>query len=787
MAKGQRKEAAVVRGSFGARLRTMREMSGLTQEELAGRAGLSPNAVSALERGQRRRPYPHTVRALADALELPEEEHAALLAAVPKRNEPVPSGSQGAAPPASRLPRPVTPLVGRGREVEQVVALILRPGTRLLTLTGIGGVGKTRLAEEAARGVEESFPDGVAFVSLASLSDPALFVPTVLRSLGQGEAEGRSPFEALIEHLREKRLLLVLDNFEQLLEAAPEVATLVEECPSLTVLVTSRAPLRVRGEQEYSVPPLALPASTRSPDEAAVAGSSSGRLFLERARAVSPSFGITAENAAAVAAICWRLAGLPLALELAAAKVRLLDPAALLPRLDQALSTAWARDLPERQRTMRATLDWSYDLLDAPEQRLFRRLSAFVGGFSLEAAEAVSGDGTSGETLAHLGTLVEQSMVFVETGAGETRYGMLEPVRQYARAKLGESTGAADTLRSHNAHYLDLAEQASSELWGPQQGEWLERLERENGNLRAAIAWALQSEASEAAARLCWSLWLFWWVRGHHREGLGLAETVLERDLPYPLKARASLAAATMSYTLADYPAAREYWEGALRYSQQAGDTLAEAYSWAGTGLVEIVRPDYEEAARRMEKALGLFSKCEEDSVATLTRTWLGTTLLARGDLVEAERHFEEGLNSARRRQDPLCTYVALYNLAQLALARNDLARAASTLEEGISLSGWTRDRANLAHFLEALAAVSSLRHDPRRSAVLLGAAETSLREVGALVYNFYVTDPSLRERTLSEAREALGEDVFEEMRARGEAMTFDDAVGYAIEEVGST
>ncbi len=779
------KETAVGRGEFGARLRSMREEFGLTQEELASRAGLSPNAVSALERGQRRRPYPHTVRALADALELSEEERAALLAAVPRRDEPAPSGAPGAVPPAPRLPRPVTPLVGREREVGQVVALISRPGTRLLTLTGVGGVGKTRLAEEVALGVEESFPDGAAFVGLASLSDPALFVPTVLRSLGQGEAEGSFPFEALVQHLRGKRLLLVLDNFEQLLEAAPEVATLVEECPNLAVIVTSRAPLRVRGEQEYSVPPLALPASTRSPDEAVVAESSAGRLFLERARAVSPSFAITADNAAAVSAICWRLAGLPLALELAAAKVRLLDPAALLPRLDQALSTAWARDLPERQRTMRATLDWSYDLLEAPEQLLFRRLSAFVGGFSLEAAEAVGG--TAGETLAHLGTLVEQSLVFVETGAAETRYGILEPVRQYARARLGEGTEAADTLLAHSAHYLVLAEQGYPELWGPRQGEWLERLERENGNLRAAILWALESEQAEVAARLCWSLWLFWWVRGHHREGRSLAETVLTRDLPYPLKARVSLTAATMCYTLADYPAARGNWEGALRYSQRAGDALAEAYSWAGTGLVELVRPDFEEAARRMEKALVLFEGAEEDAVASLTRTWLGTTLLARGELAEAERRFGEGLDSARRRQDPLCTYVALYNLAQLALAREDLGRAASTLEEGIRLSGWTRDRANLAHFLEALAAVSSQRHDPRRAAVLLGAAETSLREVGAFVYNFYVTDPTLRERTVSEAREALGEVAFGEARAEGEAMTFDDAVGYAIGSDGQT
>ncbi|MGH3144909.1 MAG: ATP-binding protein, partial [Rubrobacter sp.] len=630
---------------------------------------------------------------------------------------------------------------------------------------------------------EALFPDGVTFVGLASLADAVLVAPTILRSLGQGEAEEHSPGEALIEHLRGERLLLVLDNFEQLLEAAPEVAALIEGCPDLTVLVTSRAPLRVRGEREYAVPPLALPATTRSPDETEVADSPSGKLFLERARAVSSSFEITAENAAAVAAICWRLAGLPLALELAAAKVRFLDPAALLPRLDRALSAAWARDLPERQRTMRAKLDWSLGLLDTPEQQLFRQLSVFVGGFSLDAAEAVGAgeNGFAGETLDQLGTLVEQSLIFAGPEDGETRYGMLEPVRQYAREDLEQSEDFSEVLRVHADYYLTLAERASAELWGPRQGEWLERLERENGNLRAAIAWALETGQAEVSARLCWALWLFWWVRGHHGEGRRLAEATLGRDLPSPLRARASLTAATMAYTLADYPAAGEHWEEALRFSRQAGDSLAQAYSWAGTGLVELARADYEEATRRMEKALELFGECEEDSIASLTRTWLGTTLLARGDLEAAERYFGEGLDSARRRQDPLCTYVALYNLAQLALAREDLAVATSTLEEGIQLSGWTKDRANLAHLLEALAAVASTRGEALRSAVLLGAVETSLRVVGAPVYNYYVPDPALRERAVAESRAALGESTFEQAWTQGEAMTFEEAVDYAL------
>ena len=742
---------------------------------MAGRAGLSPNAVSALERGQRKRPYPHTVRALADVLELSEEERAALLEAVPARGEPTSPGAEGATSSPSRLPSPVTLIVGREREVEQVAALVSDPVVRLLTLTGIGGVGKTRLGTEAAREVEASFPDGVAFVGLASLSDPDLFVPTVLRSLGQGEAEGRSPGEALIEHLREKRLLLVLDNFEQLLEAATEVAALIEECPSLTVLVTSRAPLRVRGEREYAVGPLALPASTRSAAAAGVADSSSGKLFLERARAVSSSFEITAENAAAVATICWRLGGLPLALELAAAKVRFLDPAALLPRLDQALSTAWARDLPERQRTMRATLDWSYDLLDIPVQRLFRRLSVFVGGFSLEAAEAVDEDGISGETL------VEQSLVFVDAGDGEIRYGMLEPVRQYASAKLGESEESGASARHHAEHFLQFAERVAPELWGYEQAAWFDRLEREGGNLRAAISWSLDAGEHEIAARFCWALWIFWWARGYHQEGRAWTEEALGGRISPAMRSRVLSVAASMAYAQGDYEPAGAYWQEALRISVDEEDALAEGYARAGTGLFEMSRSDFEAAERCFQEALPIFQEHGEEFMGSLVCTWTGTTFLARGEPETARRTLEEGLESARRRGNSLGTYVALYNLAQLALVGGDLALAADALRQGVELSEWTRDLANLAHFMEALATVAALRGEAKRAALLLGAADGALLGVGAPVYNFYVTDPALRERTVADARSALGEAIFEEIRARGESMTFDDAVRYAL------
>ncbi|MDQ4128173.1 MAG: helix-turn-helix domain-containing protein, partial [Actinomycetota bacterium] len=380
--------------SFGARLRMLREAAELTQEELAERSGLTRKAISVLERGERKRPYPHTVRSLADALDLSERDRASLFEAVPKRG--TATSAAPATSPEPDLPVPPTPLLGRERELGEIRAFLRE--VRLLTLTGVGGVGKTRLALGAARAslAAGTFPEGVVFVGLASLGDASLVIPTVARSLGVREVGSQPPLEALRAHLRGKRLLLVLDNFEHVAEATPMVAALIEGCENLTVLVTSRAPLRVRGEQEYPVEPLGLPASTRSVGAEEVMGSPSGRLFVERARATSPTFELGAQNAEVVAAICWRLAGLPLALELAAANARHLNPEALLSRLDRTLSTGGGRDLPARQRTMRASLQWSHDLLDEPEKELFRRLSVFAGGFTVDAAEEVDaseGDG----------------------------------------------------------------------------------------------------------------------------------------------------------------------------------------------------------------------------------------------------------------------------------------------------------------------------------------------------------------------------------------------------------
>jgi predicted ATPase len=731
-----------------------------------------------LERGQRKHPYPHTVRALADALGL---EHAYLIGKMPARGDGAPFSEVAARP--SALPAPLTPLLGREREVQEISGLLGRTTVRLLTLTGPGGIGKTRLGIEAAREAEGHFPDGVAFVALASLSDQALVIPRVLRVLGLREAADVRPMEILSQYLREKRILLVLDNFEHVAEAAPAVADLLGACPNLCALVTSRTSLRLRGEHEYPISPLAMPDPARAPVAEEVAHAPAARLFVERAREASPGFGLTRANAAAVAAICWRLDGLPLALELAAARVRFLDPPALLARLEEVLQSGGARDLPERQRTMQSTIDWSYDLLSREEQDLFARLSVFPGGFTLDAAEAVGADVPEVEVLGLLGSLVMQSLVLAEPdkqGDG-IRYRMLEPVRQYALQKLGQREKEAK--RRHAAYFLALAEEAEPRIKGREQIEWLERLEAEHDNLRAAIVGSLEAADPQTAARFGWALRMYWLMRARQNEGRQLMEQTLTRyggDLPAGARARALNALAVCMYGSEDAQRLMMVSEESVTLFRQAGDRHGEAHAPGMTGFAMLQMGDLDGATRIFGEVLENLREHGDAWTSAHILNHMAVAPLRRGDYPRAAEYAREALALTEQTGDRLAAQTALQILARAAWASGEREEVRRHFQSSLVIASELVDRVNVAYCLRGLAAVA----DPQSAARLLGAAEGLLEAAGVPLYAW--TDHEPHQRAEETARARLGEQAYTAAHVEGRAMGFEEAVAYALGEKAS-
>jgi predicted ATPase len=570
-------------------------------------------------------------------------------------------------------------------------------------------------------------------------------------------------------------------------------------------------------ETEFPVQPLALP-TERDPGVAALAASPAGALFTARARAVSPGFAVTGDNVAAVAAICRRLAGIPLAIELAAARLRYLEPEILLARLDDAMARDGARDLPARQRTMRATIDWSYQLLDPAEQQLFRRLSVFTGGFTLDAAEHVGAcpspdqisDGA--DVLGRLEALVEQSLVLVTRDGGRLRYGMLEPIAQYAGDLLDRTEEAPQVHAAHATYYLHLAERAAPHYRQAEQLDWLARMDPETANTTLAIERSLDHHDSVTAARLCWALWLFWWLRGHLLLGRRLTDATLAHEhLHGATRARTLAAAGAMGFALGDTSAAGRLWEQAFDLAIDVGDRTAAAHSLPSIGIVALATGDLRAAEATLTRALALAADVgtEAEWAAGLAHIWLGTVRMLRGDPVAAIGSIEHGLASARRRGDRLTSYIALYNLAQAALTQGDRQRARGHLHEGIKLSQQTRDVANLAYFFELLAVVDAAPpadpvavgpadraiddaghehvHDTAhmeaaRVATLLGAAQTLREAAGAAVYGYYRPDEALTRQAAGHARATLGDDGYDDLVDSGRALDLDDAVAYALQ-----
>jgi predicted ATPase/DNA-binding CsgD family transcriptional regulator len=693
--------------------------------------------------------------------------------------------AEAAQRPPNNLPLELSSFVGRQEEVAEVGRLL--EGNRLLTLTGPGGCGKTRLALAAAGDAAGRFEDGVWLAELAPVADPALVGRVVASALGARGQPGRPMAETLSEHLGTSKVLLVLDNCEHLVEACAEIAeSLLRSCPGLRVLATSREALGVVGEVAWPVPPLSLPDLRRLPDVGGLALYGAARLFAERASAVSPTFELTERNAASVARVCYRLDGIPLAIELAAARTKVLTVEEISARLDDCfgLLVAGGRTAMPRHRTLHATMDWSHDLLSGPERALFRRLSVFADGFSLDAAESVCAkdDLGRGGVLELLSHLVDKSLVIPREAEGEARYRLLETIRQYGQEKLHGSADEAGVRRRHAAYFVGLAERTEPELSGPEQVGRLDELERENGNFRVVMGWALAEGEAGMVARLGWALRRFWLLHGHQAEGRRWMEALLERDVPPSSRSRVALVAALMSHAQGDYQACEGYAPEALAVSRQVGDERCAAYALTLLGLAEMRRGNVEGATARFEESLPLLRRSGEEQTVPLVLVWLGNVSLVDGNREHATRMFEEALALARQRGDRLGTNIALYSLAQIALSEADYGQAASMLEEGLASSRQMGDQANLSYFLEGLAVVAGARGEARRAALMLGAAQGSMEEAGAPVYNYYMPDRSLYDRTLAAARERLDEDAWAAAWEEGRAMTAERAVERALE-----
>jgi predicted ATPase/transcriptional regulator with XRE-family HTH domain len=779
--------------SFGELLRRFRVAAGLTQEELAERAGLSRRGITDLERGARTTPRRETLDLLATALGLAGNDRATFVATARRR-----SSALAASPRMPldthrhNLPVQPTSLLGRAEQLAALTALLRRTDVRLVTLTGSGGIGKTRLAVQVAAELVDDFLDGVWFVRLSGLTDPALVTPTVAQTLGLREQGGQPFAEILRQYLRDRRLLLVLDNFEQVVGAGPEVATLLASAPSLRVLVTSRVTLHLRGERELPIPSLALPDADHLPPPERLAQYSAVALFVERAQAARPDFELTAANAPAIAEICIQLDGLPLALELAATRVKLLPPEALLARLSSRLQllTGGPRELEERQRTIRATIAWSVDLLTSEERMLFRRLAVFVGGCTLEAAEMVcrapaGATPLSFDLLDGLGALVDQSLVQQREVNGEPRFTMLQVVREFALEQLQQSRDALAVHQAHAACFIALGEEAEPHLWGVGQAEWMRQLEGEHDNLRAALGWLRDHGEVESAVRLAVAIGRFWFFRSFYEEGARWLEGLLESLLASPgavaptLHVRALFRAGILAWMRGDAPRLGLLGEEALTLARASGDVEGSALAWylrAAAALLEEQRDrasDYAERSVAAARQAGV-------------RATLGTALFAHGNVLlelgepeRAQAAAAEGLELLRAQGDEGGQARCLLVLSEAACRRGNATGGRRYAEEALGLFQRLEDLAGMAVSLLMLASVAASGGQFVRAGRLFGFADSMVGHSGT--YNG-LTQHGV-DALLSAAHAALGEDAWASACAAGRVLSFEEAIAEALGE----
>lgn len=844
--------------SFGSWLLERRRAAGITQDELAERIDCAPITLQKIVSGKRR-PSRQIALLLAAYFGVPEDEHEAFVTFA-RASSPAPSTSSPASPndkpgegttlpteaqnnapwravhlSKSNLPLALTTLIGREEELEEICSRLRQPKIRLLTVTGSPGTGKTSLGIEVAASLLDDFEDGVYLVELATLNDPTTVIPSIARTLDLRETGGQSIEETFLAYVKDKRILLVLDNFEHLLDAGPEVVKLIQASPWLKVLITSREALHVRGERQYPLSPLRLPVLAHRPSLEELARNPAVELFVERTQAVM-DFELTGENAGDVAAICITLDGLPLAIELAAARAVILSPQQIRASLHNRLKflSHGARDLPPRQRTLRGAIEWSHDLLDEGEKQLIRRLAVFQGGCTLQAGEAICNSeyDLQVDVLEGLASLVRRSLLQRREGRdGKSRFWMLETIQEYALEKLEESGEGKALQREHALYFMGLAERVEPQGRGEQQQEWLNRLEDEYDNLSAALGWCGEQgqggsqERAEIGLRTAGALSRFWQVRGMYTEGreqleraLSVPEGVLTLCSPGS-RALALTGAGYLAGRQGDYSSAHSLSQGSLVLGREAGDKQSISRALNNLGSVAYEQGDYTEARALFEESLVLRRELGdkwdiamslnslgvvayeqgdytgaralyEESLAVkreLGDTWgiamslsnLGLVVYEQGDYTEARALHEQSLALRRELGDKWGIILSLNNLGFVASQHGDYTGARALHEEGLALGREIGDKKGVAACLVGLGGVAVGMGEVERGTKLLSAVQGLVEKMGAVMQR---DDRLPYERAVASACSVLGDEAFEKAMQKGRGMSLEEAVGYALE-----